>query len=352
MNLRLTIALVVVAAAVVVVVLINPFATVEERPPDAPWFYQVSMDDITEISVQNAEDYRRFFKNDENVWVFEEPENVPADPHRWGGMTVLLSGPKTRRLLIDSPEDMGEYGLDNPYTVIDVKLTGNREITVQIGDETPNGFYRYGMVAGYDQLYLVNDSWGDVLTRLAIEPPLPPWHKDRLPETILGLSLYRPLEGDNREELRFRYDDDQWWVSGPEDVKDRKPVDEERWAEIVPLLNGPPDASIAVYNVGSAGAPYGVSKLSPTVEIRYEKISERGTDYTAKLTFRVGVKAPDTDRYYGQIAYSSYPAEPVIFIPAGWTETLFSLFDDIPVGEVADTDDSESEDTESQEAAG
>ena len=119
-------------------------------------------------------------------------------------------------------------GWTDPYTVIDVKLSGEREITVELGDETPNGFYRYGMVTGYDQLYLINDSWGDVLTRLATEPPLPPWHEDQLPETILGLSLYRPLEDDaeNREELRFRYDDDQWWVSGPEDLKDRKPVDD------------------------------------------------------------------------------------------------------------------------------
>ena len=351
MNIRLTAILVVVAAAVVAVVIINPFATEEERVPDAPWFYQVSMDDITEITVQNNNNNRRFFKNAENVWVFEEPDNVPADPHRWGGMTVLLSGPKTRRLLIDSPDEIAQYGLDDPYTVIDVKLSGEREIKVELGDETPNGFYRYGMVTGYDQLYLINDSWGDVLTRLATEPPLPSWHEDQLPETILGLSLYRPLEGDEREELRFRYDDDQWWVSGPEDLKDRKPVDEERWADIVPLLNGPPDASIAVYNVGSAGAPYGVSRLSRSVEIRYQKISERGTDYTAKLTFRVGVKAPDEQRYYGQMAYSSYPAEPVIYIPADWTETLFGLFDDIPVGEVTETTDSESEDAEAQEAA-
>ena len=352
MNLRLTIGLIVVAAVVVAVVLINPFAKEEVRQPDAPWFYQVSMDDITEISVGNGDDYRRFFKNEERVWVFEDPENVPADPQRWGGMTVLLSGPKTRRLLIDSPDDLDQYGLTDPYTVIDVKLSGEREIKVEIGNETPNGFYRYGMVTGYDQLYLINDSWGDVLTRLAVEPPLPPWHNDQLPETVLGLSLYRPLEGEEREELRFRYDDDQWWVSGPEDLKDRKPVDEERWAEIIPLLNGPPDASIAVFNVGSAGAPYGVSTLSRTVEIRYQKISERGTDYTAKLTFRLGLKAPDTERYYGQVAYSSYPAEPVIYLPAGWAETLFGLFDDIPVGELPETADSESEDTETQDASG
>ena len=352
MNLRLTIGLIVVAAVVVAVVLINPFAKEEVRQPDAPWFYQVSMDDITEISVGNGDDYRRFFKNEERVWVFEDPENVPADPQRWGGMTVLLSGPKTRRLLIDSPDDLDQYGLTDPYTVIDVKLSGDREITVEIGNETPNGFYRYGMVTGYDQLYLINDSWGDVLTRLAVEPPLPPWHNDQLPETVLGLSLYRPLEGEEREELRFRYDDDQWWVSGPEDLKDRKPVDEERWAEIIPLLNGPPDASIAVFNVGSAGAPYGVSTLSRTVEIRYQKISERGTDYTAKLTFRLGLKAPDTERYYGQVAYSSYPAEPVIYLPAGWAETLFGLFDDIPVGELPDAAESESEDTETQDASG
>ena len=343
MNVRLTIALIVVAAAVVAVVIINPFEQQEEAAPIAPWFYQVSMDDITEISVRNGDNYRRFFKNDARVWVFEEPDNVPADPQRWGGMTVLLSGPKTRRLLIDSPEDLGQYGLESPYTVIDVRLSGEREINVELGDETPNGFYRYGMVTGYDQLYLINDSWGDVLTRLASEPPLPPWHKEMLPETILGLSLYRPLEGDDREELRFRYDDDQWWVSGPEDVKDRKPVDAERWAEIVPLLNGPPDASIAVYNVGSAGAPYGVSKLSRTVEIRYQKISERGTEYTAKLTFRVGVEAPDGERYYGQMAYSSYPAEPVIYLPAPWTETLFALFDDIPIGELPEAADGEAE---------
>ena len=349
MNLRLTLALIVVAAAAGIVVYINPFKETQTRTPDSPWFYQVSMDDIVEISVNHGDESRSFFRNEDRVWVFADPEDVPADPERWGGMTSLLSGPRTRRLLLEAPDDLDQYGLANPSTVIDVKLTGDREIQVEIGNETPNGIYVYGKVTGFDQLYLINDSWGKVLTRLATEPPLPKWHSSRLPDRVIGLSLYRPVEGqEGPEELRFRFDDDQWWVSGPEDVKDRKPVDMERWGEIEPILQGPSGASLAVYNVGSAGAPYGVSNLSRSIEIRFQQTTQRGTDYTANLTFRVGYKAPDQEQYYGQVAYSSYPAEPIIYLPADWTEKLFLLFNDIPVGEVVEAESADTEATEAE----
>ncbi len=337
MSLKITIVLVIGAIAAAVVVYINPFKEDILRQPPSPWFYQVSMDDITQIAVVHGEESRKFFKNEERVWVFEDPANVPADPQRWGGMTSLLSGPRTRRLLSESAGDLAQYGLDNPSTIIDVRLTGDREIRVELGNPTPNGLYHYGKVTGFNHLYLINDSWGEVLTRLASEPPLPSWYSGRLPEVIVGLSLYQEKEGQEKPpELRFRFDDDEWWVSGPEDLDDRKLVDDERWDELLPILNGPPEAALAVYNVGSAGAPYGISKNSRTIEIRHQQTSQRGTKYTAKLSFRVGSSPPEGDLYYGQVAFSDYPAEPVLYLPSDWVDTLFGLFDDIPAAEVTE----------------
>ena len=119
MSFKLTIALMVLLIAVGVVYYINPFEEVEYRDPPDPWFYQVSVDDMTAIEVIYQGEASSFIKTPSDTWAFAGEQSIPPDHMRWGGMAFLLGGPQTRRDLTETPtliEDPAIYGLDNPHT--------------------------------------------------------------------------------------------------------------------------------------------------------------------------------------------------------------------------------------------
>ena len=194
MNLKVTAGLLIVAAIVFVVFLINPFEKEEEAVSRSPWFYQVSEDDIETITVSNNRgDSVSFDKVADFTWAFQNPEGIPPDNVRWGGITLLLSGPGTRRDLtavqpiIDNP---AQYGLDDPHTIVDVGLTAGRQIQFRLGDQTTDGRNVYGQVLGFPDLFIIAGIWGEVISRLAAEPPLPKWAVDRTPENFAELNVY------------------------------------------------------------------------------------------------------------------------------------------------------------------
>ena len=185
--------LVLVAVAVGLVAYINPFAEDEEEEEDNPWFYQVAMEDIVEIDITNEGERSSFYRTEEGTWSFSDPDGIPPSITRWGGITLLLSGPQTRRdLSVIAPviDDPAEYGLDDPATVVNVTLSGDRHLEFRLGDTTTDGDHHYSQVIGFPQLYLIASSWGDVLARLANEPPLPKWYVRRTPDSIEELAIY------------------------------------------------------------------------------------------------------------------------------------------------------------------
>ena len=170
----------------------TPFATQEERAEKSPWFYQVSFEDIISIEVNAEGNTERFIKNDRDAWVFERLDGIPPSHTRWGGIVLLVSGPQTRRDLTSGFEegfatvratidDPAEYGLDQPTLVVKLGLTADRELEFRLGDKTTDGNHHYGQVIGFEELFLIADIWGEVLARLANEPPLPKWWVYREP---------------------------------------------------------------------------------------------------------------------------------------------------------------------------
>ena len=255
MNVRVTIALVVVAIAVGAVVYFNPFQPDPEPRDDSPWFFQLAEEDIQSIEVihrvENGEDDQAvktvsFVKTspEHYLWEFVDPQGIPPDRNRWGGITLLLSGPKTRRDLTPQSiiiEDPAEYGLDDPATVVKVGLTLDRDLEFRLGHETTDGYHHYGQVIGFPQLFIIADSWGDVIARLAAEPPIPRWYIEHTPEDIVEVNVHDgPRFGDDTTTLTFDYDeDDGWTVQLRPTDEEKRPVDTERWAEVQKLLGRP-----------------------------------------------------------------------------------------------------------------
>ncbi len=351
MNLKLTAGLVVaalVAAWVVfdvsrnsdniLFVVGNPFSGGEAEEEDAPWFYQVSMDDIMDISVEHRGDKIEFYRTEQNWWSFVDPPEIPPDLRRWGGIVLLLSGPQTRRDLtatavrIDNP---AEYGLDDPQTVVDIGLKGGRFIEFRLGEKTTDGEQYYAQVDGFDEMFLIVSSWGDVISRLAKEPPIPKWYPKR---DISELSAFNVVH-DNPADLEtpaalFRplEDGTGWGVRDARSDDEPGPVDPERWSEIAPLLSGPPEVALDGPLVeGGDFTPWGIDEESAALEFRFQGITDYGTEFLDGYLLRIGDKSPDGRYYYGKPedptrseAGQEYRL-PLLLLDAEWTEALMDL---------------------------
>ena len=336
MNLKITLGLVVIASVIGVVVYVNPFAAEETKAPRSPWFFQVEMDDIIRIEVSFEGESVKFEKTPEGTWAFEHPADIPPSAFRWGGITLLVSGPQTRRDLTATEtfiNDPTEFGLDVPHTIVKVGLTGDRQIEFRIGDETADGRDHYGEVVGFDELFIIAAAWGDVLARLAKEPPLPKWYIERTPEELEQVNIYRGDPGSAETPvLTFEQDDGEWSVMYRPNDTSTLPVDSERFEEIRPLLPGPPPITIGVPLVDDSDyAPWGITDDSRAVEIRFSGVSDRGTRYIDGILLRIGSKAEGTSAYYAK-SESDRVREPVLLIDADWVESMFSLHENIPYG--------------------
>ena len=341
MNLRLTVLLVALAVAVGLVAYINPFEKTEEKAAKSPWFYQVDMDDINVIEVNHNGDQVKFVREGRFGWTFDDPSGIPPSHNRWGGITLIFSGPQTRRdltqltLKIENPAD---YGLDNPATIVNVGLTKDRRLEFRLGDKTTDGDHHYAEVVGFDELFLIAGSWGDVVSRLATEPPVPVWYVKHEPETIVELYIY---DGDPTSEethiIKFDNDDGQWTVQDFGEDLGALPVDPDRWARILPLLSGPTDVTAEVAVVDDQDwTPWGITDDSRAIEIRFGGLTNRGTKFIDGVLYRVGKKIPDKDGYFGQ-SDENFVRKPVLFLDAGWTDTLLGLFDDVPYASDAES---------------
>ena len=342
MKLRGTLVLILAAIAASVVVYINPFSEDETREPREPWFYQVAQDDIEVIEITLKGSSLKFEKTDEDTWVFVDPLGIPPIHQRWAGITLLLSGPQTRRditIAAQTIDDPAQYGLDDPQMIVDVGLTADRQLQFRLGDKTTNRNHSYGQVIGFPQLYLVAGIWGDVLARLVREPPIPKWWVERAPEDIIEVNVYLgDFEAADTEVRQFKQEDGVWFVRDFIDTSDLKPLDVDRWAEYIPLMTGPPPISVAVHRVDDQDyTQWGITEDSNHIEVRFAGLSPEGVEWNDGVLFRLGSKTPDGSAYYA-LSFTKLIVRPVLLLDAEWTETLMGLFDNTPYGPVLKPD--------------
>ena len=184
MNIRVTIGLVLVLGITILIAVIV-FATRGGGTPNVvgtpqQFFYTVSDNDINKVIVTHSGTTLQFVQDAQGQWRFNDPNGELVDLNRWGGVTLLLSGPQYKRKLTSQPSsaNLTEWGLDNPTTVVTVGLKSLGDIRIKVGATTPQSastytqFERLSGTNGADPgVYLVDSSWGDVIARLTTEPP-------------------------------------------------------------------------------------------------------------------------------------------------------------------------------------
>ncbi len=328
MSIRLMLVIVIVAswAGVGAAWLIKNPPT-QSSDPEPPFFYNIPVEDLRKISI-TAGDSTSSWTYDALTgrWFFEDPANVPANLTRWGGITTLLGGPKTQRVLDQTIDDPVAYGLDNPDLKITASLRDGTDLTLNVGKTTPNSVANYARVVGYDRLVLVDATWGGVLRRLVNEPPYPDWWYTMDPAEATEVLFFR----NNDVILGYGMNDDGTWH------KCALPVDDEPCAgtELVDTalvqagLEKISDHGIHGYEeldvqTQDGYAPYEASVDAPYLTVRIEKVQPGGVTNVYRTSMTIGGLTPDeTERYL-----IVNETKDVVRADAAWADGVLELFE-------------------------
>ena len=327
MNLRLLLVMITVLSYVAIGLawfLTNP--TEEFSEPSPPFFYTLAPDDLRVIKIQTGDQSTSWsLREGTRRWYFDDLNDIPANLFRWGGITQLLGGPRTQRILSDEIGDETQYGLDTPSSIITVTLRDESQVKLILGSKTPDLQNHYARLEGFPQLVLVNVTWGEVLARLVTEPPVPDWYYS------LSGSPTEILLFDNNEVIRaYGYDRDteMWRVC--EVPLETDPCTGTQLADNPALIAelesfGNPEIGGAValnINDDSGYEPYGTDLTAPYIAVRIENRTENNVIEVTRLSMIFGDETEDGEFRYARANETS----DVIKVDAEWADRVFELF--------------------------
>ncbi len=181
MSARFTIVLVVLLILIGGLVAVTQFLRTDSETPDRKArLYRIQ--DVAHVVIAQGEESITFDKRDGTWYIVGEDgeDDLEVDIGRWGGIPSLLNGPAVEEDLMETAEerallgDRASYGLDPVRTVITVTSSSGQRVVVNLGDVTADQVGYYVSVEDpRDNLYIVHNSWVDVLERLLVEPPYP-----------------------------------------------------------------------------------------------------------------------------------------------------------------------------------
>lgn len=284
---------------------------------EQPWFYTVTEEDIDRISINSDGAEQSFIKvpgQASGGWVFEDVHQIPVDYARWGGVTLLLSGPRTHRLFVEADHEGVDFGLESPQTVIDMRLRGGRDVRLSLGNWTPDRGYNYSINRGDERLYLVDASWGLVLGALATTPPYPEWYYNVGPERARTIIVNH--EG---EEASFFFElvSERWHISGERSVM----AEPTYWADVYPHLGGPTDLQIVKESIGlDEFAQYG---LDDPITVVTAVVAPPATveEGARRIEMEIGSALEDGTGYYAKVRGQPY----LLSVDTAWHDAMVNL---------------------------
>ncbi len=301
---------------------------VEERAEQPPFFFTLLPEDLRHINISAGESNTAWHYRESSArWFFDGQKDVPADLYRWGGITQLLGGPRSQRVLLKSFDDPELYGLNDPQLIINVILRDETELVVEMGDLTPDGGAHYARQQGYEELYTVDSSWGEVMLRLVNEPPYPEWRYTMNPAEVTEILLF---EGnDVTSGYSLNEDKDEWVLCdmppGDPPCAGSEPAGDEVVMDFLNRFGNPMIDGAEALNLASTEDfdPYGADNNAPYVHIRREvKERERLTNvYVTSMT--IGDVSPDGNYRYAVANETS----DVIRVDREWADGILAMFD-------------------------
>ena len=148
----------------------------EDSATKRPWLFKLDDSSIVHIQVSHAGrtvDYDR--KPGGTTWFIQENgDETQVFQEKWGGTTLLLSGPQVNRIVASSFDNPASYGLEPPETVVKVTERSGLVYEFHMGSPTPDLDNQYTYLVGDPALFTVPQIWAEVINNLADDPPYPP----------------------------------------------------------------------------------------------------------------------------------------------------------------------------------
>jgi hypothetical protein len=337
LNLRFSLILIIVSSwvAVAAVFAIGTDFGKESNEAEPPFFYNIPVEDLVKIQIEAGDNSVSFhYREESNRWFFDETDEyieVPTDTDRWGGITTLLGGPRTQRMLSDHIDNPATYGLDDPASRYTFTLRDGSTRSILIGNHTVDQSSTYAKVEDRDILVTVDSTWAAVLDRLATEPPVPEWMFQLDPGQVREALLFVDNEiirgyGIDRDTQEFHLctlpiEDDP--------CAGETPVSKDAFlAAMASIADRKLQGAVALDLQNEEDfAPFGAGKNSPYIAIRIEQKTQTNVTEVTRVTMTIGDVTPDGKSRYAVANESS----DVIRVDKEWADEILELFYGEPI---------------------
>lgn len=96
------------------------------------------------------------YQKEEGVWWMKEPLNIRGDEAATLDLLFSIINVVETDPVNDSPDDLVQFGLDNPQIVISIRLEGTDEVkTLLLGNSNPTAIALYAKMQGSPRVFLV-----------------------------------------------------------------------------------------------------------------------------------------------------------------------------------------------------
>lgn len=131
----------------------HDFETKEELPEVSVTDF--NKDDVTELTV-SGDNALKLVKGGDGVWT---EASIPEEPIQQESVNMLLSeidNITTSETVIESPEDLSQYGLDEPFRTITATLSDGTTVTIHAGAKSDLLSKYYVKTEGSETVYMVD----------------------------------------------------------------------------------------------------------------------------------------------------------------------------------------------------
>lgn len=131
----------------------HDFETKEELPEVSVTDF--NKDDVTELTV-SGDNALKLVKGGDSVWT---EASIPEEPIQQESVNMLLSeidNITTSETVIESPEDLSQYGLDEPFRTITATLSDGTTVTIHAGAKSDLLSKYYVKTEGSETVYMVD----------------------------------------------------------------------------------------------------------------------------------------------------------------------------------------------------
>lgn len=247
-----------------------------EETKDSSLPVSVTDDEIAKVTVKNGDVTMTYTKNDD-TWTYEEDSDFPLDESAVDTKMSKLTSLTVDRVL-ESPEDLSEYGLDEPKQEVTVLKTDGTAFTLYIGNQNSSN----------NDFYVKVDDGTDVYTMPASSVNV----FDMQPYDVAKADTFPTLESTNIRNIKVEKEDGTVEFSSDENgtswtVKDQDGNEEEAGttaaSDLTTAVSSLSYKDFVDYK-GDDLARYGLDKPAETVTVVSEETEAATESETAEET--------------------------------------------------------------------